>query len=114
MHPLPPQQMSMTWTAIVVERAADGLVSPRCQKCRCELDIHQPEESHPEQLLGTCPECSAWHLIEVAPDGSEAALVDIPGLDEIRRRLAELRTTAAVTAAGAPQFLHVEANGSRT
>lgn len=87
MHPLFPKTISMTWTATVVDVGSDGLVSPRCQKCRCELDVHQPEEDRPDQLLGTCPACHAWHLVEVAPDGAEAVVLAIPGLDEVRRKL---------------------------
>ena len=35
-----------------------------CPGCGMELDIHQPDHGLPERLLGTCPACRSWHIIE--------------------------------------------------
>ena len=37
-----------------------------CPACCDDLEIHQPDEQQPERLLGTCPSCSAWFLIDFA------------------------------------------------
>ena len=60
MHPLFPHQLSISWNVTVLDVAPDGLVTPRCQKCRAELDVHQPDESNPDHLLGTCRDCGRW------------------------------------------------------
>jgi hypothetical protein len=41
-----------------------------CKRCDAPLDFHQPDERLPNRLLGTCPECNAWFLID-----SEAELM---------------------------------------
>ena len=89
MHPLFPHQLSVSWNVTVLEVTPDGIVSPACQKCRASLEIHQPDEARPDQLLGTCRECGCWHMIEMAPGGREAYLFDIPGVDFVRKMLAE-------------------------
>jgi hypothetical protein len=52
-----------------------------CRRCGSALDLHQPDERLADRLLGTCPDCLAWYLIDDAtglmallPD--EAALRD--------------------------------------
>lgn len=35
-----------------------------CACCEGTLDVHQPEPERPERLLGTCPDCGAWYLID--------------------------------------------------
>lgn len=91
MHPMFPHQLSITWEVAVLEVSPDGLVAPSCLKCHASLDIHQPEEDRPSQLLGTCGECGAWHMIEVSPDGTEAYLFNMPGVEFVRDKLAEAR-----------------------
>jgi hypothetical protein len=36
-----------------------------CTRCNATLDIHQPDEQLTARLLGACPNCQAWHLIDV-------------------------------------------------
>jgi hypothetical protein len=51
-----------------------------CARCGAILDIHQPDEQLPARLLGACPNCRAWHLIDV-----EAGLmVILPDEAELR------------------------------
>jgi hypothetical protein len=47
-----------------------------CIHCFAPLDRHQPVESTPERLLGTCCECGAWFLI----DEEEQVIVVLPDL----------------------------------
>jgi hypothetical protein len=89
MHPLFPHQLSISWNVTVLEVSADGIVSPACQKCHAALDIHQPDEASPDHLMGTCRDCGCWHMIEMAPSGREAYLLEIPGVDFVRKTLAD-------------------------
>jgi hypothetical protein len=51
---------------------------PSCPRCGCPLDLHQPQPSLPERLLGTCDSCDSWALIEVGPDGAKTITVVLP------------------------------------
>ncbi len=55
-----------------------------CPACDLLMDLHQPDPRDPDLLLGTCPKCGAWHLIETAPDQVGVAIVTLPGGDEVR------------------------------
>jgi hypothetical protein len=50
-----------------------------CPSCRTTLELHQPDLRRPERLLGTCPECGAWCLIDCQASVL-ARLPDGPGL----------------------------------
>jgi hypothetical protein len=51
-----------------------------CPACCDDLEIHQPDEQQPERLLGLCPSCCAWFLI----DFSAAVMVRLPDGDGLR------------------------------
>jgi hypothetical protein len=51
-----------------------------CAGCRGDLVVHQPDAQVPERLLGTCPCCSAWFLIDTAA----AIMVRLPDEDALR------------------------------
>lgn len=93
----------MTWNVTVLEVSPDGFVSPFCQKCQTELDIHQPQEHDPNELLGTCSQCGCWHLIQVAPGGAEALLINLPSVEFVRETLAKARKEAAGKKPAAPK-----------
>jgi hypothetical protein len=46
------------------------------------MDVHQPDIENPERLLGTCPECSLWVVIE-SLGRSRVVLLELP--DSIAR-----------------------------
>jgi hypothetical protein len=94
MHPLFTRPLSIAWNVTAFEVSADGFVSAVCQKCQTKLDINQPQENDPNELLGTCSHCGCWHLIQVSPDGAEALLFNVPGVDFVRATLAEARKEA--------------------
>lgn len=35
-----------------------------CLNCDGALCWHQPDPDQPSRLLGTCPACGAWHILE--------------------------------------------------
>jgi hypothetical protein len=37
-----------------------------CARCHDVLDRHQPDDELPDRLLGTCPCCSSWYLIDAS------------------------------------------------
>jgi|GEM_PF-1477034 len=89
MHSHFARPLTINWDVTALEVSGDGIVaSAVCQKCRKELEIHQPQEDNPQELLATCGECGRWHLIQVASDSSEAWMFNLPGIDFIRETLA--------------------------
>ena len=46
-----------------------------CSRCESSLHIHQPDEQLADRLIGTCPDCLAWYLID-ASTGLMALLPD--------------------------------------
>jgi len=46
-----------------------------CSRCESFLYIHQPDEQMVDRLIGTCPDCLAWYLID-AEKGNMALLPD--------------------------------------
>jgi hypothetical protein len=51
------------------------LAELECARCGATLWIHQPDEQLAARLLGTCPDCHAWYLID-AETGLMALLPD--------------------------------------
>ena len=64
-----------------------------CSSCTLALDLHQPDADAPEFLLGTCPACGAWHLIDASSDQAGAVIVGLPGGDAIRAAIEEAART---------------------
>jgi hypothetical protein len=52
----------------------------QCASCHDSLVIHQPDEDLPYRLLGTCPECRTWFLI----DGAMEVMVKLPDENTLR------------------------------
>ena len=62
-----------------------GAHSLHCPDCQIPLDLHQPDEDQPTQLLGTCGGCSKWFLlVEIEPNWNETLLFALPCADNIR------------------------------
>jgi len=60
-----------------------------CPDCQIPLDLHQPDEDEPAQLLGTCDGCSKWFfLLETEPDWSGTLLFELPCVETIRAMVA--------------------------
>ncbi len=59
-----------------------------CPDCQLPLDLHQPDEEQPTQLLGTCDGCSKWFfLVEFETDWNGTLLFELPCVDSIRTML---------------------------
>jgi uncharacterized protein YbaR (Trm112 family) len=52
----------------------DSLHVIECPGCGDSLTVHQPDENLPDRLLGTCPDCRTWFLI----DGATEVMVKLP------------------------------------
>jgi hypothetical protein len=90
-HPPLPQQMSITWNVSALTISDQGLETPRCRECRKALNVHQPDENRPEQLLATCEGCGGWYLIVVGDQDTEAFLFDLPNVSLIRAAVSSRR-----------------------
>lgn len=55
-----------------------------CPGCRRPLTLHQPDASHPTDLLGTCEDCRCWSLLVDTPIGIEVLIVNLPPVDRPR------------------------------
>ena len=66
-----------------------GTGSLCCPACHVPLDLHQPDEELPSQLLGTCEWCSKWFfLVEIDADWNGSLLFELPGAEDIRALMA--------------------------
>jgi hypothetical protein len=48
-----------------------------CPVCQTSLEIHQPDLDMPERLLGSCPSCRNWTIVDIRCDG-QMALTALP------------------------------------
>src|SRR4051794_36713244 len=74
-----PREMTIKWNVTPLAISAEGLEPPQCRDCLTTLNLHQPDEGRPDQLLGTCADCGAWYLIE-ASGTAEAFQFDLPNV----------------------------------
>jgi uncharacterized protein YbaR (Trm112 family) len=50
-----------------------------CPRCKGPLELIQPDLNRSDALLGVCPRCPAWFLI----DGSNGAMIDLNLVDRL-------------------------------
>jgi hypothetical protein len=56
-----------------------------CPNCHVPLNLHQPDEEQPSQLLGTCGCCSRWFfLVESELDRDGTLLFELPSAETLR------------------------------
>jgi hypothetical protein len=82
-----PHEVTVTCQVTPLTRADGELGSTLCRACQARLNIHQPDENRPEHLLGTCPSCGKWYLIEFGTGGNDAFLIDLIEFGRIRASL---------------------------
>jgi hypothetical protein len=83
--------MMIAWTVTPLPVSDEGFEPPECRECDVDLNVHQPDEDRPEHLLGTCPCCGAWYLIELNSERTEAFLIDMPNVSAIHSAPAPTR-----------------------
>jgi hypothetical protein len=76
--------MTSIYLALDLIRLLQGpadLTEIGCPGCGTDIEVHQPDPRRPVRLLGVCPSCAAWYLIDAErgvlcrlPD--EEALID--------------------------------------
>lgn len=50
-----------------------------CMLCDGKLSWHQPDHAKPDRLLGVCPRCGGWHIMDGDGGPGHVALSLIPG-----------------------------------
>ncbi len=69
---------TMELTARVIDLEAEDTV-PCCPHCEQLLDLHQPDESLPNQLLATCDSCPRWYsLFGIGEESNQFLMLDLP------------------------------------
>lgn len=57
-----------------------------CPCCHGELDLHQPDVSDPDRLLGICVSCGVWSLIQLSHSRSSGAqILELPSSTALGR-----------------------------
>ena len=83
-----PSRMTFELVAHLV-RTNSWTDSRCCPNCQVPLNLHQPDEEQPSQLLGTCDCCSRWFfLVESEMDWDGTLLFELPSAETIRRTFA--------------------------
>jgi hypothetical protein len=66
-----------------------------CPECEIPLDLHQPDDDEPTQLMGICGACGKWFfLVEIESGWNGALLFELPSARAIRAMLVSTATTA--------------------
>ena len=58
-----------------------------CLTCGGSLDLHQPDTGSPDRIVGICPKCECWYLLDTIPGTNEAVMVRLPGAETLRKTL---------------------------
>jgi hypothetical protein len=80
------QPMPSIQLALEYGRLATGLdhhSAFRCPDCLGVLTLHQPDVESPDRLLGVCPDCRSWFLVEAFYE----LMVWLPDQDALRQIL---------------------------
>jgi hypothetical protein len=65
-------------TARLVDLEADD-GAPCCPRCEQMLNLHQPDENLPNQLLATCGSCLRWYsLFGISIESGQFLMIDLP------------------------------------
>jgi hypothetical protein len=73
-----PMKATMVLTARVIDLEAKN-TAPCCPLCEQLLNLHQPDESLPNQLLATCDSCLRWYcLFGMGEDSNQFFMLGLP------------------------------------
>jgi hypothetical protein len=50
----------------------------RCQMCQSVLDMHQPNQDRPEEMLGICAGCGEWHFVGASENDTSLVIACLP------------------------------------
>jgi len=82
-----PMKATIELTARVIDLEAED-TAPCCPLCEQLLNLHQPDENLPDQLLATCDSCPRWYsLFGIEENPSRFLMLDLPDksmIDEAR------------------------------
>lgn len=73
-----PMKATLELTARMIDLQAED-AAPCCPLCDQLLNLHQPDESLPDQLLATCDSCLRWYcLFGTGEDSNQFLMLDLP------------------------------------
>jgi hypothetical protein len=79
---------------VVRAQTVGGPESASCPDCHEALELHQPDATDPDRLLGTCAECSKWFILVATPTGDRALVLRLPTSAELQRAIERERPPA--------------------
>ncbi len=74
--------ITITVGIVRLESDPDHQPDLRCPSCHDGLGLHQPDVESPDYLLGTCPVCRGWFVVDIS-SGVMARLPDRAALREL-------------------------------
>ena len=73
-----PMKATVEMTARMIDLEAED-TAPCCPHCEQLLNLHQPDESLPNQLLATCHSCLRWYsLFGIGEESNQFLMLDLP------------------------------------
>lgn len=73
-----PMKTTLELTTRMIDLQAEDS-APCCPLCEQLLNLHQPDESLPNQLLATCDSCLRWYsLFGIGEDSNQFLMLDLP------------------------------------
>jgi hypothetical protein len=78
LHLKEPRRVPVDLDVIPFGPPPGGLDWVGCVGCRVPLELHQPDAQSPDRLLGVCPECGRWYVMQLTAGQHEAVLVALP------------------------------------
>jgi hypothetical protein len=78
MGPRSPVTASISLTVAHLWTPSDSFCRVTCFSCDIGLELQQPDPGAPHRLLGICPGCQHWFILDLLPDADEAVMVLVP------------------------------------
>jgi hypothetical protein len=57
--------MDSVFFSLDVSRISVPVCDVACSRCSSDLDLHQPDAELTHRILGTCPDCHSWFVIDL-------------------------------------------------
>jgi hypothetical protein len=75
---LPQTRRINAWVVTTVNLPRRDLTEIDCQTCGAALDLHQPDVARPDEILGICAACGAWHVLTQLAHGWDVLVIELP------------------------------------